>query len=97
MSDDVELDEAAARHALERAARKLATDIDARILDPTRPVSAETETLYRGMPSMTLRLLRHAFRLDAEEATGDPLRAFCQGRIALIERILAERTAEPTA
>jgi hypothetical protein len=91
---DVELDADAARHALERTAHKIAEDINARIEDPTRLVSAEIEADYRTMNTSALTVLRQAFVLDRDQLTADhtvPTRAFCQSRIELIDRILEER------
>ena len=52
-------------------------------------MTEEAETIYRSISTHELRILRHAFRIDAEHGG---FVSFCRDRIALIERILAERS-----
>lgn len=55
------------------------------------PPSPPPELLYRTMATDWLRLLREAFLHD-RAATVDPaVIAFCDGRVAVIERVLATR------
>ena len=78
------------------AARRLADDINARLdCSSTLTVSAETIALYQSMARETLGILRAAFIADRDQ---NPFRshcvAFCQSRIDLIDRLLAEREKE---
>jgi len=95
VSDDVELDDTAARKALEHAlAHKIVDDINARITDPGRLLTGETEALYRTMTTSVLKIMRQAFVFDRDQSISEhsvPTRAFCQSRIDLIDRILEER------
>jgi hypothetical protein len=55
--------------------------------------TAETVALYRELPSDALMVLRTAFELDATRrdlSTG--ARQFIRGRLALIDRLITERT-----
>lgn len=62
--------------------------------DP-RP-NANTIELYRQLPNDTLIILRMAFELDGTrlDLSADA-RRFIQGRLALIEHLITERTAYP--
>lgn len=70
-------------------ARRLAADINARFSADDR-VTAETEALYRSLPKPALVVLCMAFTLDRDHAPTLSSRAFCEGRIELIERVLSE-------
>ncbi|HYZ88314.1 MAG TPA: hypothetical protein VE620_03355 [Myxococcales bacterium] len=78
------------------AARRLADDINAR-LDPASKllVTENTIELYQSMTRPTLLILRAAFIADRDQ---NRLRrqtaAFCQSRIDLIDRLLAEGRKE---
>jgi hypothetical protein len=59
-------------------------------VDPV--VAAGLEILYRGMSVVELSTLRRALVGDLESAGGrEETRAFCAGRIALIDAELARR------
>jgi hypothetical protein len=59
--------------------------------DPSLVVSPETETMFRSLPRGSLVALRTAFILDRNApASGERTRAFCQGRLDCIDRILAD-------
>jgi hypothetical protein len=71
-------------------AHAVADDMNARLDVHVSPVvSAETEALYRSLSRLALVALREAFVLDRQDVTATAAtRAFCDGRIALIDRVL---------
>jgi hypothetical protein len=73
--------------------RRVAADIDKRLApEVDLTVTSETEALYRSMPTTTLIYLREGFSADRNTAPAPHTRAFCQGRLDLINRLLEERS-----
>lgn len=58
---------------------------DARLID------GGTVTLFESMATRDLRILHSAFTLDRQAAGATITHAFCDARLALIDRILRER------
>ena len=58
----------------------------------TFAITPAVEALYRNFDTATLKQFRMAFEIDRLKGAD---RSFCDGRLALIDRILAERH-EPT-
>jgi hypothetical protein len=54
-------------------------------------VTPSTEKTFRSLPRASLVLLRTAFVFDRDAAVAtERTRAFCQGRLDLIDRVLAD-------